>query len=192
MLLTYKNEGDIIKKEGEKMSKALDRLKKGNEYFVEKEKPNGDFSKEARQANANGQKPFAVVLTCSDSRVIPEAIFNQGIGELFVIRVAGNVVGDSEKGSIEYAVDHLKTKTVVVLGHTNCGAIGATIKGETHGAVGKITKRISKAIGDEKQESIACKLIVLVGVKRIKRAFPAVEVVGGIYDIVSGKVEFLK
>ncbi|MBQ7599669.1 MAG: hypothetical protein IJU57_03240 [Clostridia bacterium] len=83
------------------------------------------MSEERRKANANGQKPRAVIVTCSDSRVVPEAVFSCGIGELFVIRTAGNVIGVSELASVEYVVDHLGTDTVVVLGHTACGAVRA-------------------------------------------------------------------
>lgn len=96
----------------------------------------------------NGQKPYAVIVSCSDSRVIPECIFSAGIGDLFVIRVAGNVIDKYQLGSIEYAAEHLCCKLVVVLGHTQCGAVGAA-KGKCGGFVGFITDEIRRAVGTE-------------------------------------------
>ena len=106
--------------------KVLERLKKGNEIYVENNTNAGDVSLEIRKQTANhGQHPYAIVITCSDSRVIPDAIFSAGIGELFVIRVAGNVLDNHQLGSIEYAFSHLDANVIVMLGHTKCGAIGA-------------------------------------------------------------------
>ena len=109
----------------------------------------------------NGQHPFAVIVSCSDSRVPPELLFDQALGDLFVVRVAGNVVAPVELGSIEYAVDHLKTPLVVVLGHEECGAVTAAVQGgETHGSIGTIIEKIkpsvdkAKAMGLEGKELI--------------------------------------
>ena len=97
----------------------LNRLKSGNTNFVN-DNLNNDFQDSSRRkAVVDGQNPFAVVLTCSDSRIIPELIFDTGIGELFVIRVAGNIANPSSIASIEYAVAHLNVKLIVVLGHQN-------------------------------------------------------------------------
>ena len=95
----------------------------------------------------NGQRPFACIITCADSRVVPEHIFMTGLGELFVIRVAGNVVGPVELASAAYACEHLHTRLLLVLGHTHCGAIKAALDGE-RGYVAAITERISEALGD--------------------------------------------
>ena len=95
----------------------------------------------------NGQRPFACVITCADSRVVPEHIFMTGLGELFVIRVAGNVVGPIELASAVYACEHLHTRLLLVLGHTHCGAIKAALDGE-EGPVAAITERIAAALGD--------------------------------------------
>ena len=106
---------------------ALDRLRKGNARFVAN-KPERNIDSVDRAALADGQNPFAVVLGCSDSRVPIEIVFDQGLGDLFVIRVAGNVVAPSLVGSIEFAAQKFGAQLVVVLGHTNCGAVEATVE----------------------------------------------------------------
>ena len=98
---------------------ARQRLIEGNMKYLSADTAFGDVSPAIRRDTAqNGQHPYAIVITCSDSRVIPESIFSASIGELFVVRVAGNVIDDHQLGSIEYAADHLGTKLIVVLGHT--------------------------------------------------------------------------
>ena len=107
---------------------ALQLLREGNRRFVNDEVDRKALAKRTHQASAaDGQDPIAIVLACSDSRVPTELIFDQGIGDLFVIRVAGNIVAPSQIGSIEYAVQQFKTQLVVVLGHTDCGAVIATL-----------------------------------------------------------------
>jgi len=108
---------------------AIERLREGNRCFVNEEGKTDRLSNHAQRAKLLvGQNPVAIVLACSDSRVPVEMIFDQGIGDLFVIRVAGNVVAPSQVGSVEYAATQLGTKLVVVLGHSNCGAVEATLK----------------------------------------------------------------
>jgi carbonic anhydrase len=109
---------------------ALSRLLEGNARYKADRAvhPHGDSIR--RQALTAGQAPFAVVLTCADSRVVPELIFDQGLGDLFVIRLAGNIVDRAVRGSIEYAVTHLDTKLVLVLGHQSCGAVTAAVGGQ--------------------------------------------------------------
>lgn len=143
-----------------------------------------------------GQTPYAVIVTCSDSRVIPESIFMSGIGELFVIRVAGNVIDNHQLGSIEYAAGHLGTNLVVVLGHEHCGAAGAAMGVDPDGYVKTITDEIRKAIGDEKDEDKAACLNVERSVSVIKDALGVkdgdpLQVCGAFYRIGSGAVEFL-
>ena len=104
---------------------ALQILLAGNRRFVSGSLLHPNHCQESRQGVAAGQDPLAVVLTCADSRVPPVDIFDQGIGDIFVVRVAGNIIGDHTLGSIEYAVSYLHTPLVVVLGHSSCGAIGA-------------------------------------------------------------------
>ena len=107
---------------------ALARLMEGNQRYArdKQQRPNQTLAR--RRELQDQQHPFAVVLSCSDSRVPPELIFDQGLGDLFVIRVAGNIASDNELGSIEYAVEHLNTKLIVVLGHEKCGAVTAAIQ----------------------------------------------------------------
>lgn len=97
----------------------------GNKRFLDEKSTHPHQNINAVLKNQNSQHPFAVIVTCSDSRVSPEILFDQGIGDLFVIRNAGNLISDIDMGSIEYAIEHLDTKLVIVLGHTECGAIKA-------------------------------------------------------------------
>ena len=103
----------------------LDNLKAGNERFVSGHPVHPDETLDRIRELKKGQNPFVVIVSCSDSRLPPELIFDQGLGDVFSIRTAGNVIGDYELGSIEYAVEHLHCKLIVVLGHENCGAIQA-------------------------------------------------------------------
>jgi carbonic anhydrase len=108
---------------------ALDRLREGNRRFVSNIPNLQTFTNETRRRElAAGQDPFAIILGCSDSRVPAEIVFDQGLGELFVIRVAGNIVAPSQVGSVEFAAERSGTRLVVVLGHSNCGAILATLE----------------------------------------------------------------
>lgn len=105
----------------------IEQLISGNQRFINEKSIHPHQDKKTVLINQNEQHPFAVVLTCSDSRVSPEVLFDQGLGDLFVIRNAGNLISDIDMGSIEYAVEHLDVKLIVVLGHTECGAIKAYI-----------------------------------------------------------------
>ncbi|HUP40110.1 MAG TPA: carbonic anhydrase [Vicinamibacterales bacterium] len=108
---------------------ALQCLKDGNQRFVSNIRNHDSLAGEARRAEvASGQEPFAIILGCSDSRVPAEIVFDQGLGDLFVIRVAGNIVAPSQIGSVEFAAERFGTRLVVVLGHSQCGAILATIE----------------------------------------------------------------
>ncbi len=108
---------------------ALDRLREGNQRFASDERgPEVFVGHDRRTELAAGQDPFAIILGCSDSRVPAEIIFDQGLGDLFVIRVAGNIVAPSQVGSVEFAAARFSTNLVVVLGHSQCGAIAATIE----------------------------------------------------------------
>jgi carbonic anhydrase len=108
---------------------ALERLREGNRRFVSNVRSHDSLASEARRAEvAAGQQPFAIVLGCSDSRVPAEIVFDQGLGDLFVIRVAGNIVAPSQVGSVEFAATRFSTRLVVVLGHSQCGAILATLE----------------------------------------------------------------
>ena len=108
--------------------KALQALRDGNKRFVAERQRDGRTGATRREEVTERQEPFAIILGCSDSRVPAEIVFDQGLGDLFVIRVAGNIVAPSQIGSVEFAAEQFKTRLVVVLGHTGCGAINATIE----------------------------------------------------------------
>lgn len=111
---------------------ALERLRDGNRRFVSGERGNAESVSQARRAElVAGQNPFAAIVACSDSRVPVELLFDQGLGDLFVVRVAGNIVAPSQIGSIEFATAKLGTRLVVVLGHSNCGAVDTTLQSLT-------------------------------------------------------------
>ena len=172
---------------------ALEQLKEGNKIYTNSAKFVGDISREKRLDTCkNGQHPYAVIVSCSDSRVIPECIFSAGIGDLFVIRVAGNVVDNVQLGSIEYAVEHLGCKLVVVLGHTGCGAVSAAL-GENCGHVKHITDEIKRAIGTETDTVKASVLNVKQSVSKVKSSLVQTEgllVCGALYHTDSGVVDF--
>lgn len=179
---------------------VLTYLEQQNELYVQTGKNEGDLSNSKREDTAeNGQQPYAVIVTCSDSRVPAEHIFNAGIGELFVIRTAGNVIGDHALGSVEYGMEHLGAKLVVVLGHTNCGAVDAALNGGAHGAIATITDEISACLPAQCEPREAEKLNVENSISRIMNSEIITEivetgtsrVVGAIYNIESGTVEFL-
>jgi carbonic anhydrase len=109
-------------------TEALTRLREGNQRFVDEVRSHGSLSERRRLQVAVEQTPFAVVLGCSDSRVPAELVFDQGLGDLFVIRVAGNIVAPSQVASVEFAVERFGTRLVVVMGHSQCGAVQATIE----------------------------------------------------------------
>jgi len=114
-------------------TEIISRLTSGNENFI-KDKLNSENQDSARRkTQLEGQDPFAIILSCADSRIVPELIFDTGIGELFVVRVAGNVANTSSIASIEYAVAHLGTQIIVVLSHESCGAVTAAVKGGDNG-----------------------------------------------------------
>lgn len=128
--------------------KAMQLLKEGNERFRSAGLQSKDVSSQRRQELlSKGQKPFAVILSCSDSRVPPEVIFDQALGDIFIIRVAGNVVSPIELGSIEYGTEHLHVPLLVIMGHDNCGAVKATVDGgEAPGCIGAIVEMIKPSV----------------------------------------------
>lgn len=169
------------------------RLMEGNRRFIE----TSDALRRVDTAK-NGQHPYAIVVCCSDSRVIPEQIFHAGIGDLFVIRVAGNVLDRHQLGSIEYAAGHLHCGHIVILGHTGCGAVHAALFGGGEGFISYITDDIREAIGMERDEDKACRLNVRHAVDRLRKEFSEHPEVGGaviegaVYDILTGDVQWLE
>lgn len=170
----------------------IEKLKAGNREYVH------DGDKTIRELTAQyGQHPFAIVICCSDSRVIPELIFGASLGDLFVIRVAGNVLDNHQLGSIEYAAAHLHCGLVVMLGHTGCGTVEAAVTGHGDGFISYITEDIQEAAKEERDPDKACRLNVKHGVERIQREFSQhpeigdIMVKGAVYDIKSGVVDWL-
>lgn len=188
---------------------ALKELIAGNARFTSGQMTHQHIGPERRAELAKGQKPFAVILSCSDSRVPPEVLFDQGLGDIFVIRNAGNVVDSASLGSIEYAVDHLHSPLVVVLGHDKCGAIGAAVEGgEAHGSIGAILAKIERAVKTAKASGASgAELVEKTADENIKTSMADVKashivqhligegklsVVGAKYDLASGVVTFSK
>jgi carbonic anhydrase len=184
---------------------ALDRLKAGNDRFAG-DKPTAKVDGVRRAELAKGQHPFAVILTCADSRVAPELVFDQGLGDLFVLRVAGNIADRAVIGSIEYAIEHLHAPLIVVLGHESCGAVAAALDGKAlPGDLGWLVKQVH--VGDQlpecKQDRLAAGIQanVLHAAGELKQrsstikefvATKRVQIVPGVYSLKSGKVEWLK
>lgn len=179
---------------------ALERLRRGNHDFVTVRQHEQDITPQRVQELFEfGQQPFAIVLTCADSRVVPEHMFMTGLGELFVIRVAGNVVSDIELASAVYACEHLHVRLLLVLGHTHCGAIESTIAGGDHGSVSVITDMIKKAIGDETDPYQASVLNARAAIAALEANeelmkiahHDGLEIKAAIYHTNSGRVDFL-
>ena len=188
---------------------ALSRLLNGDKRFVagKSEEPTGAALVERRHALAKDQKPFAVILGCSDSRVPPELIFDVTLGDIFVVRTAGEVVDAIVLGSLEYAIEHLGTKLIVVLGHERCGAVTAAVSGATDtGDIPDVLKAISPAVEETKgQSGDAIENAVRANArdiaKRLQSSGPIiaprvqsgeVKIVAAYYSLDTGQVELLK
>lgn len=181
---------------------ALQILKEGNARFATDKSVLRNINAERRESLKNGQNPYAVIVSCSDSRVTPTTVFNAGLGELFDIRLAGNVVDDDALGSIEYAVEHLNTPLIVVMGHQSCGAVTATynevvkgekVSGNMESFVKKITPSVNKngTIDDAIHTNIDMLVKEISEDKGIKTLIDQgkVKVVGAYYDL-NGNVTF--
>ena len=186
---------------------ALERLKEGNARFVANDTKRRDWSAKVA-ATASGQFPFAAILGCMDSRVPIEVTFDQGLGDVFGVRVAGNVVNDDELGSLEYAVS-VGTKVIVVLGHTSCGAVKGAIEGVQLGNLTGLLAKIQPAVAaagckDAKNDRCVNEVAtanVRLALRQIREKSPylaghfdagTVGLVGAIYDLTTGKVTFLE
>ncbi len=191
---------------------ALERLKAGNARYISESATSDVVLDEShRTALVDGQEPFAIILGCSDSRAPAELIFDQGLGELFVIRVAGNIAAPSQIGSVEYAAAQIGTPLVVVLGHTNCGAIAATLqqlrKPEDLRSpnLKAIVHRIEPALSqldldsnDIMQQAVEVNVEATISnlnagseILQSKIADGLLTIVGAVYDLQSGQVTFL-
>ena len=190
-------------KESVSWQDALARLKAGNENFVA-DKLDGKLNDSKRRNDlTGGQSPFVIVLSCADSRVVPEFAFDTGLGELFVIRVAGNVANTSTMASIEYAVAHLGTKLIVVLGHENCGAVTAAIGGGDNGHnLNHLLAQIQPAVSQSEDKSVnaVVKKNAELNAEEMVHRSPILrdavvngdlKIVPAYYNLGSGKVDFL-
>lgn len=180
---------------------AIRKLQDGNARFVANKPSQKDFAAQ-RAAVVGGQKPYAIVLYCSDSRVPVEHIFDAGIGEIFGIRDAGNIADSFALGSIEYAAEHLHTPLLVVMGHTKCGAVAAACASDrAEGNVDAVVKEIQSAVqaggkdpGKTVQENVCCVLAKI----RAKSAIAShlekegrLKIAGAVYSLETGAVSFL-
>jgi carbonic anhydrase len=185
---------------------TLTRLQAGNARFVAGRLEHPNLASERRSEMAQGQRPSAVILTCADSRVPPELVFDQGLGDLFVVRVAGNVLNDQIIGSIEYAVTVLGSRLVVVLGHESCGAVAAArdtfaAAGQAPGHIQSILESIRPAVEATRGQPLAATSLANVrqAVDLLRASKPllqarvadgSLQVVGANYELESGAVVF--
>ena len=191
---------------------VLDRLRDGNARFAADEcaHPRGDSARRA-ETSEHGQRPFATIITCSDSRVPPEWLFDAGIGDLFVVRVAGNVCNVDEVGSIEYGVVHLETPVCVVLGHTQCGAVTAVAQdADLGGPIARLVQPIREVVAQIRSTSEPMEggafidaairanvqrsiddLLAGSAATRARVEGGALQVAGAIYHLDDGTVEWL-
>ncbi len=191
---------------GPDAKQALQNLLEGNKRYIDSSLTHPHQDSVRRQSLSGGQQPFAIVLTCSDSRVPPEIIFDQGLGDLFVIRVAGNIVDDIALGSIEYAAAHLHTPLLMVMGHTKCGAVTATVSGVgVEGHIANIVNKIKPVVNETRNKqgdpvtnavfalanSVADQLTSSEPVLADLVQSGRLQVVPSVYDVDSGKVEIV-
>jgi carbonic anhydrase len=188
---------------------ALDRLMKGNARYIQGLSRRHDFKHE-REALSKGQNPFAAILSCSDSRIVPEYCFDTARGDLFVCRVAGNFASDDIIASLEYAVQVLKTPLILVLGHAACGAIDATIKTSKDGstlpghlplianalmaAVAAVQGAPGDLLANAIRRNVALNVEKLMATGPILKSFlddKKIRVAGGVYELTSGRVELI-
>lgn len=183
---------------------AIDRLKAGNAEYVRASANTGDISPErVKELSEKGQAPFACVVTCADSRVVPEHVFMAGLGEIFTIRVAGNVIGDIELASCVYAAEHLGVKLIVVLGHTQCGAVASALElleagSAPEGAMAPLLAGVCAGIGEEREPEAASRANMGAGVAAVLAdaeiahlvAEEDLVVCGALYRTETGAVEF--
>ncbi len=206
-LLTFGSLSATIAEDLKPIKNSFERLIQGNQRYVNSTTVCHEDWIAKRAAQVEGQTPFAVIVTCSDSRVPPEIIFDQALGSLFVVRVAGNVVDDIALGSIEYGVDILKANIILVLGHSNCGAVQAALKGmkfDNHiqyviNALQPAVNAIKGQSGDLLEKTIKANVILVE--EKLKASKPVlanllekgtIRIIGGYYDLASGKVDYLE
>jgi carbonic anhydrase len=179
---------------------ALAKLQAGNERFASSKVTEGKPVAERRAETAESQHPFAVIVGCADSRISPELVFDQNLGDLFVVRTAGNLVGEHALGSIEYAVEHLGVRLVVVLGHERCGAVTAALASSTApGNVNSLVRDIQPAVkaaegrAGNRLDAVIKENAAQVAAKirrdaKLGELAKSVRIVVGVYDLDTGKI----
>src|SRR6266700_12137 len=188
-------------------AEAISNLKEGNGRYTGGNLQHPGQTAERRTELANTQHPFATILSCSDSRVPPEIVFDQGLGDLFIVRVAGNVINDEGLGSVEYSVDHLGTRLILVLGHQSCGAVKAAretiaARGKAPGHIQSLVTAIKPAVEATAKDDLetTIKASVKHVVDTLRASTPIlkakvdsgdVKVMGGYYSLDTGAVTFL-
>ena len=185
---------------------VLAELTAGNVHHIAHRYQHPHETMERQRELASGQSPHAEILSCADSRVPPELIFDQGLGDLFIIRVAGNVVSDTELGSLEYGAEHLHVPLLVVLGHQHCGAVTAAVEGgEAEGHIAALVNLLRPAVektrgmpGDHVENAVKANVEMVV--KQLRASTPILaklvsegklKVVGAVYSLDTGKVTWL-
>lgn len=185
--------------------KALQELLDGNDRFVKSKRRNGNQTHSRLLEVAKSQKPFASILGCADSRVPSEIVFDQGLGDLFVCRIAGNIATTQQIGSLEFGSLVLGSKVIMVMGHERCGAVDAAIKGaQVPGRIGSLLEAIKPSVESSKEQSgdkleNACKANILAQVEELKSSSVLSElikaeklkIVGGYYDLDTGKISLV-
>jgi carbonic anhydrase len=185
---------------------SLKLLLEGNQRFVAGKLEHPNQTPARRAEVAKGQHPFAAILACSDSRTPPEIIFDRGLGDLFVVRVAGNVANQVVIESLDYSVKHLGVRTVMILGHNRCGAVTAAVAGhEGAGDVGPMLTELKPAVaaskgmaGDPVENAVRENVLLVMKNLATSEELSAMvksgelKIVGGIYDLDTGKIEMLK
>jgi carbonic anhydrase len=187
-------------------TEAISKLKEGNGRYTSGNLQHPGQTAERRTELAKIQHPFATIVSCSDSRVPPEIVFDQGLGDLFIVRVAGNVINDEGLGSVEYSVDHLGTRLILVLGHQSCGAVKAAretiaAKGKAPGHIESLVEAIKPAVEATAKDDL--ETTVKANVKNVVQALRAstpilkaevdsgkIRVIGGYYSLDTGAITF--
>jgi len=183
---------------GVSSSEALQRLIDGNARYAQDKPLHADHSADRRSTLLQKQMPFATIVSCSDSRVTPEIVFDQGVGELFVVRIAGNVAGPIEQDSIDYSIKVLQSPLIVVLGHESCGAVNA-VMGQNTQDIEELAALIEPAVKGSRDLESAIKANVRYVVNSFQEnphlmqrmKDKKLKCVGAYYNLASGKVDFL-
>lgn len=187
---------------------AINKLIEGNKRFVDEKTEHPNINVHARLKIIEEQKPFAVIVSCSDSRVPPQIIFDQGLGDLFIIRNAGHVITEDIIGSIEYAIKYLNVKLVMIMGHNNCGAVEAAINNYNEDNHIKLlsdqirlsTEKVKGTVPEEELLNASIIQRIKDSVEQLKHQKPLIdgyydsqkiEIIGSFYDLATGEVKII-